>query len=300
MKNLQNKILRALLILLIASLNLSIAGQNLEIDSAQRITMAGSDELFPSWSPDSKQIVFQSNKNGNSDIFIYNIDQDSTWQITSGKADKRHPVFIPKSHEIAFDSQIDDKVYIFKIDPATGQQDVVFKRKLFCKEPSFSPSGRLMVFTGYDKTSESWQIFSYDFIYDNLNQLTDYKQKKVFNPQFSPNGKIILFGTEDKHTPYARTLEEINWYGNSITSIDTLPARSYCWTPDSYRIICTLKKKDSANRVISIRKDGSALFSLSDDDYQKSTPALSPDGKKLALSVKLGNDFDIVIVNLDD
>ena len=299
MKNLQNITLLFFLIITTALSSPSLIAQRIEIDSAQRITMPGSDELFPAWSSDNRQIAFQSNQNGNNNLFIYDLKQDTIRQITSGKADKQHPVFIPNSNDIAFDSQINDKVYIFKIDPATGQQDVVFKRKLFCKEPSFSPSGRMIVFTGYDKTSESWQIFSYDFIYDNLNQLTHYKQKKVFNPLFSPNGKIILFKTEERLTPFSQSLEEINWYGKSLISIDTISAQSYCWSPDSYRIVCTLKK-DSTHRVISIRKDGSAAFLLSDNEYQKATPALSPDGKKLALAVKLGNDFDIIIVNLDD
>ena len=277
-----------------------VNAQDLNIDSAFRIALPGSNELNPSWSPDGKQLVFQSDQAGNDDLFLYNFDKDTIIRLTSSKADQRNPVFMPGGNQIAFDSQIGDKVYIFKIDPATMQQEVVFKRNLFCEAPSFSPSGRLMAFIGYDKASETWQIFSYDFISDNLNQLTRFKHKQVFRPLFAPNGKVILFGTEETIPPYTRSLKEINWYGKDVQELDTLLATSYCWTPDSYRIICIRKDHGKKNQMISVRKDGSSVFYLSSDLLEKSSPAVSPNGKKLAIAVKSGNDFDIVIVNLDD
>jgi len=117
MKNLQNITLLFFLIITTALSSPSLIAQRIEIDSAQRITMPGSDELFPAWSSDSRQIAFQSNQNGNNNLFIYDLKQDTIRQITSGKADKQHPVFIPNSNDIAFDSQVNDKVYIIKAFP---------------------------------------------------------------------------------------------------------------------------------------------------------------------------------------
>ena len=292
--------LSLLRVLAIVLLPVITNAQKLDLDSAFRITLPESNELNPAWSADGKLLAFQSDQSGNDDLFIYNFNLDTLIRLTTDITDQQHPVFLPKSNEIAFDSQIDDKVYIFKINPATQQQEIIFKRKLFCKEPSFSPSGRSMVFTGYDKASETWQIFSYDFVYDNLNQLTDVKHAKVSSPLFSPNGKIILFKTEELITPYSSSLKEINWYGKEVQKLDSIHTQSYCWTPDSYRIICIQKAHGVNRKVISIRKDGSRAFYFSSDDYEKSSPAVSPDGKKLALAVKWGNDFDIVVVNLDD
>lgn len=261
--------------------------------------MSGSDETFPAWSEDGKKLVFQSGKSGNSNIFLYNIMADTLIQVTDSTAKEQHPVFVPKSGKIAFDSQRDDSVYIYSIDTVTQKEEVIFSRKIFCQEPTFSPSGRLLVFKGYNRSSDSWQIFSYDLVYDNLNQLTHFKNKKVFRPQLSPNGKIILFATKDTFSPNSNSLNEINWYGEKVISIDTLPILSYCWSQNSFRIITILKNNNTFYSLTSLRKDGTSPYNLlNDSSTEITTPALSPDGKKLAVAVKFNNDFDIVIFHL--
>ncbi len=280
--------------------NHHLTGQSINIDSAFRIAMKGSSELYPAWSADGKRVVFQSNRNGTNNLFIYDFVEDTLRQLTFGEEEKQHPVFIPKTGEIAYDLQNGEKVFLFKIDPETGRQDVVFRRKIFCREASFSPSGRLMVFTGYDRDSETWQIFSYDFVYDNLNQLTRYPDKNVSFPRFSPDGKIILFGMEDKSPPFKKSLKEINWYGDELNHLDSIASSNYCWSDNGFRILYEINNADSGSYLASVRKNGSSKYILEENRFKMLTPAVSPDGSKIALAVKFDDDFDIIIVNLTD
>jgi len=274
--------------------------QMLDTKSSVRIELLQSNERFPAWSEDGKQLVFQSDRNEESNIFLYDLVADTLIQVTSGTANKSHPVFIPGHSEIAYDILSGGWPLIFKINLESGEQKRLFRRKLFCKSPSFSPSGRVVAFIGYDRKSETWQIFSYDFVYDNLNQLTHFKNEKLFRPMFSPDGKIILFSTQETEIPYSRILHQINWYGDKVQDMDTIAVTSYCWLSDSYRIVCSLKKSDSDAALITIRKDGTSVMLLCNDTIQRDTPALSSDGKKIAVAVKFGNNFDIVIYNLLD
>jgi Tol biopolymer transport system component len=294
-------VISVLLIAVFVALNGScLVARELNADSVFRIKMKNSDELYPAWSADGTRLVFQSNRYGNNDIFLYDFLKDTVLRLTNGKADEQHPVFMPESNSVAFDSRIGNKVYLFKIDTVTGRKDVLFTRKLFCEAPSFSPSGRLVVFKGYDRNSETWQIFSYDFVYDNLNRLTHYTGKKVSAPVFSPNGKVILFGLQDKEPPYKRSMEEINWYGERVCHLDSVRGSSYCWSDAGFRIIYSDKQPDSVFRLLSVRSDGTSTYILLDDRFPKFSPALSPDGSKLAVAVKFENDFDIVIIKVTD
>jgi len=289
-----------LVALLWLALVLSAKSQMLDTAHFVRIKLSPSDEQFPAWSEDGRKLAFQSAGSGYTQLFLYDFSKDSLVQITFGETNKRHPVFIPNQNKIAFDAAGNGKVNIFKIDLETGAQQLLFQRKLLCEAPSFSPSGRWVVFKGYDPNSETWQLFSYDFVYDNLNQLTHVKNSEFSRPMLSPDGKIILFGTCDEAVPFSRSLHEINWYGEKIQDLDSIAASSYGWLPNSYRIVCSMEETKNNYSFFTVRKDGAYKMLLSNDTLQRVTPALSPDGKKMAVAVKFGNNFDIVVYNLID
>jgi len=300
MKSIKNIFPFFLVALLIPVLITSAKSQMLDTTNIVRIKLEQSNERFPSWDKDGKRVVFQSSGKGYSQLFLYDFFKDTLVQITTGKTNKSHPVFIPNENSIAFDAATTNEVYLFKLNLATGEQQPLFQRKLFCKAPSFSPSGRLVIFKGYDLNSETWQLFSYDFIYDNLNQLTHLKNKELLRPMLSPDGKTILFGTRDKAIPFNRSLHEINWYGEKTEDMDSIAASSYCWLPNSYRVVCSTEEPGSHHLFFTVRKDGAYKMPLCNDTLQRVTPALSPDGKKIAVAVKFGNNFDIVVYNLID
>ena len=278
----------------------SAKSQMLDTTNFVRIKRTQSDEQFPAWSEDGKKLVFQSSGKGYSQLFLYDFSKDTLIQITFDETNKSHPVFIPNQNKIAFDATIDNKVYLFKLNLSTGLQQPLFQRKLFCEAPSFSPSGRLVIFKGHDPNNETWQLFSYDFVYDNLNQLTHIKNAELFRPMLSPDGKIILFGTRNKTVPFSRSLHEINWYGEKTEDLDSIAALSYGWLANSYRIVYSTKEQKNNPSFFTITKEGTYKMLLSHDTLQRVTPALSPDGKKIAVAVKFGNNFDIVVYNLID
>ncbi len=300
MKSIKITFSTLVILLQLVAVNSTVKSQMLDTATAFRINIAQSNEKFPSWSKDGNRLVFQSTFKSHSEILLYDFNSDSLITITRGDGYKTHPVFIPKGHAIACDVRIGNQTHIFKTNLETGITKLLFKRKLFCKDPSFSPSGRVVVFIGYDKKSETWQLFSYDFVYDNLNQLTRLKNKKLYRPLFSPDGKTILFGTEDTQIPYRRSLRQISWYGGQINMLDSLEVSSYCWMLNSYRIACSVNNPRSTSSFFTVRNDGTFVLPLCNDTIMRVTPSLSPDGKKMAVAVKFNNNFDIVVYNLMD
>ncbi len=300
MKSFKNIFPFFLAALLIPALITPAKSQMLDTAIIIRFKLEQSNEQFPAWSENGNRLVFQGTVKGYSQLFLYDFLKDTLIQITNGKTNKSHPVFIPNENLIAFDASIGSKTYLFKINPETGEQQPLFRRKLFCQAASFSPSGKLVVFKGYDLNHETWQLFSYDFVYDNLNQLTHLKNKELLRPVLSPDGKTILFGTYDRTPPGHYSLHEINWYGKKVHDLDSTKATSYCWLPNSYRIVCVTNEPKSNPSFYTIRKDGTYKMRLCNDTLRRITPALSPDGKKIAVAVKFDDNFDIVVYNLMD
>jgi Tol biopolymer transport system component len=65
------------------------------LTSARRLTLDERDDLPGAWTPDSKAVLFWSNRNGTFDIFRQSIDQDSAKPVVTGPGDKSWPVVSP-------------------------------------------------------------------------------------------------------------------------------------------------------------------------------------------------------------
>jgi TolB protein len=69
----------------------------------RNISNSPADDLRPSWAPDGKRILFESNRRGNFDIFVVNADGSDLKNLTEGSAaDDRQAVWSPNGLRIAF------------------------------------------------------------------------------------------------------------------------------------------------------------------------------------------------------
>ncbi|MEZ4662428.1 MAG: hypothetical protein R2911_33165 [Caldilineaceae bacterium] len=59
----------------------------------RRLTNNAANDDSPTWSPDSQQIAFTSDRGGNSDIFIINVDGSNEHNITNSPADDLCPAW---------------------------------------------------------------------------------------------------------------------------------------------------------------------------------------------------------------
>ena len=70
-----------------------------------QLTDNPANDVRPSWSPDGKQIAFQSNRDSATyHIYLMNADGSNQRALTSGSSDDRHPFFTPDGKTIVYDS----------------------------------------------------------------------------------------------------------------------------------------------------------------------------------------------------
>ncbi|MCF6170919.1 MAG: hypothetical protein L3J66_08085 [Bacteroidales bacterium] len=277
------------------SLQLALA-QTLRIDSTCRTITLDGDELFPSWSADGTKLLFQSNTNGNWDIYLYEFDVDTLLQLTSATSNEQHPVWMPDGKHLVFDSDREGGYYLYKMDVGPGEQSFLFRREIECRQAAFPPAKRLVYFSGFDRQNEKWAIYSYDFVSDNLNKLT-HRKDDCSHPAVSPNGKHILYLKSASTYPFER-MSVLNWYGNHVIEMDSVWAIDPAWGPNGLKIYFVSGNNRLQNEVFSLWKNGSHLERLTNDNLNVRTPAVSPDGSKMALAVMYENSFDIFIIPL--
>jgi len=149
--------------------------------------------IDPSWSPDDKQIVFASKRDGIFQIYAMNVDGGNVRRLTKHNSEDSNPVWAPDGAAIAYISATGDDrrgLYLMNADGSDQHGLAHSKHQDFCF-PTWSLDGKTLAFTALNRLGsqgivvgeerprcEMWsgeyQIFAMDAD-GKLRQLTDTK-----------------------------------------------------------------------------------------------------------------------------
>lgn len=251
------------------------------------------DQMFPAWSASGRYLAYQSDQNGNWDIYVYDLETHTITRVTSSSYNEEHPVWIDGKDALAYDSNRTGVWHIYFKNLKSGKEKLLFHKKVQAHEASFSPSGRLVAFSGYDQTTDHWQIFTYDLVFNNLNLITS-AQGDVSYPVFSPNGRFIAYHVHDYNN--SDLIELTNWFGD-FNKILHKGRGKVSWSPDSWRLFFVPGNYGDES-IVSVGHDGSSFMKIVNANRLVNGPAVSPDGTKIAYAKKTPDGWRIVIRNL--
>ncbi len=114
-----------------------------------RLTKSKAIDVSPSESPDSKFIVFSSDREGginHQKLFIYNKRTKAIKRISQGDGSYATPSWSPRGDLIAFTKILKGKFYIGIMSP-DGSNEKILTSGYLVENPSWASSGRNIVFT---------------------------------------------------------------------------------------------------------------------------------------------------------
>ena len=104
----------------------------------------------PSWSPDGSQIAFDSDRDGNWEIYVMDADGSNPTNLTNNAADDQRPAWSPDGSKIAFHSNRDgnlDEIYVMDADGSNPIRLTNNTDNDHC--PSWSPDGSKIAFRSF-------------------------------------------------------------------------------------------------------------------------------------------------------
>ena len=152
------------------------------------------------WAPSGKVLAYTGSKNGDSDIFYLNPFSGTRKRLIRGGGLDVDPTFSPDGKYLAFVSGRYGNPHIFlallKWDTQQSLRVVKDTRLTFAgwynSTPAWSPDSKRIVFAGYDKDINRYDVFIMDRDGKNLERLT-LKTGDNESPSFSPNGQHVIF-----------------------------------------------------------------------------------------------------------
>ena len=94
----------------------------------------------------SGKIVFQSDRDGDWEIYVMNADGSNVVQLTHNSAADEYPVWSPDGKQIAFKSNRDGNFEIYVMDADGTNQKRLTNHPSNDEDPAWSPDGKHIVF----------------------------------------------------------------------------------------------------------------------------------------------------------
>lgn len=171
------------------------------------------------------------------------------------------------------------------------------EREIKASNPQFNHEGNLLLFIGQRQSQQQSHIFTYDFKYDNLNQLT--RNTAVENPRWSPSDELISYNTTESALS---KIVLLNWYGVVYDEIisDTLNLTEANWADSDYKMIY-VGHNAKRNYLISSRLSDDDFSVLLESEFPLSNPIWIPNSEKVLVTcTNYAGERIILRLNLDE
>ncbi|MDW8147259.1 MAG: LpqB family beta-propeller domain-containing protein [Roseiflexaceae bacterium] len=159
---------------------------------AYRVSQTAFRDSDIAWSPDSRCLVYVSDRHGDEEVYRYDFPARCETRLTHRPKRKSAPCFSPDGRWIAYASG-DDEIRL--IDLVSGE-DRPFVRARFVFGASFawSPDSRWLAFCAQDERFFS-NLYVQHIEEEQAHQISFLSNLQAAGPLWSPDGRFIIFTT---------------------------------------------------------------------------------------------------------
>lgn len=195
---------------------------------------SAANEGSPAMSPDGRHIAFESDRDGNVEIYVMNRNRTDVRRLTHDAAEDRSPAWSPDGSRIAFTSdrggRVSPDLYTMKADGSDVQR---LTTDFSNWAPQYSPDGRQIAF----QMNRDVQIL--DLATHAVRRLT-FDPNNGMGPTWSPDGKRIAFVTTRNGPAEVFTMNVDGSDQKVAVSMADGNAIDPRWSPDGSRIAFVL------------------------------------------------------------
>jgi Tol biopolymer transport system component len=235
------------------------------------------------------RIAFQSNRDGNNEIYVMNGDRSRLTNLTNNPADDIEPAWSPDGSRIAFWTNRDGNHEIYVMNADGSDQTNLTDNPAEDAQPSWSPDGKKIVFTSDRDGNHEIYIMNADGS-GQINLTKNPAGDEL--PDWSPDGAKIVFASDPGG------IRVMNADGSNPTLLEAGPNAFPKWSPDGEKI-AFWSNKDGNAEVYVMDTNGSNVINLTNNPADDVVFGWSSDGMQIAFDSDRGNNRDIYVINLD-
>ena len=165
-------------------------GKNLE-----RVTETPGYDAECSFSPDGKEILFTSQRDGDLELYVMNRDGSDPRRITRSKGYDGGPFFSPDGTKIIFraDRTGDDRLQLFIVDADGTNERQLTNNYVVNWGPFFHPKGDRIIFATSRHGHVNYELYILDLAEGSEMERVTWWEGFDGLPAFSPDGKKVVW-----------------------------------------------------------------------------------------------------------
>ena len=253
------------------------------------LTQAGG--VYPVWTPDSKNIIFSSNKAGKSQLYSISVSDRKIIQVSKdASADYITPAVLADGRIVAAKRPAGGSYNLVIMSNNGADEKMLTDYKGFDSiSPACSRDGKKIVF------SRNSDIYLISPAGGEAEKVIDDANAILLEPSFSYDGKKIIY----RQNLYSNTIWSCALNGEFKTPIIVDGSEfEPSYSADGSKILFT-QKSDIVSAVFSANSDGSEITQLLKSDIcQMRNAKMSPDGKMIAYESTRTGTWNISIFQL--
>ncbi len=292
-------------------------------------------EGHPDWSPDSRSLVFQADRNGDGkfEIYIISATGGEPTLVLGDSFDNMAPDWSPAGDEIAFSSDRDGQYDVFavRID-GTGLRKLA-DTGLNDYFPAWAPEGASVAFFAARWPAVAQDLFIVRSDGTDLRRLTSTPSIVDEDPSWSPDGARLVFqsdragsfeiysmnvdgtdlvrltrnGRGDYWPSYWSPAPEAPASAAGVDAVEATPAEASASGTEGSALgaaqrhpVAFVSTRTGCAQIYTMNADGSDPRRVTNEVYDDYYPAWSPDGTQIAYYVHLSwQSWALVVTNAD-
>lgn len=239
--------------------------------------------------------VFQSDRTGYQELFLMDYDGHNQRQISRHQSTSGYADWSRQGDAIAYMSYFSGQAGIYYVDLSNGAKVPIYTEGTLNISPAFHPDGGRVAFAS--SVDANVDLFVCERVCEEPTRITRSRAIDT-NPQWSPEGDRLAFTSSRSGRPHVYVM---NADGSNVRriSFEGDYNEGASWHPDGNQVVYASRESNRFRVAVTdlVSLETRIVAASPRQSYEE--PTFSPDGTKIAFTVRRGREAQIHVMNAD-